>query len=283
MYFLERRLVWLGWMLLMLLGLFINAERAAMAALIVCALTLVWKVSRALSTVLLVAILGLGAIGVQQVVEYLSAGVDTQHGAALTHGTLSERLGNTSAKEVVTRIAYALGGVFSVLQHPLVGPSRADYAREALGKDSGELLVSNEVQETLASHNHYVNIGVNAGVLGWVVAALFFLVLWRMHRISVGRYMRNRPAYIRHCGIALALLAALMNAFFHNSGVFSPDLMTSCLIGLLIADYRLALRDVPRQTVADEGNVEEPEPSRQPDARRPDQASKRRLATYPVR
>lgn len=285
MYLLERRLVWLGWMLLMLLGLFINAERAAMAALIVCTLTLVWKTSRGLSSMLLVLVVGVGALGVQQVVGYLSASSDQQYGSALAHGTLTERLGETSAGEVFTRITYALGGVYSVLQHPLVGPSRADYAREALGKDSGELLISTEVQETLASHNHYVNIGVNAGVMGWVVGALFFLVLWRMHRISVERYRRNRPAYIRHCGITLALLAALMNAFFHNSGVFSPDLMTSCLIGLLIADYRLALRGVPRQAPADEaeGEGKQPAAGARPYPQRPDQSNRHQVVPYPVR
>jgi hypothetical protein len=106
-----------------------------------------------------------------------------------------------------------------------------------------------------------------------------------MHRISVDRYRRNRPAYIRHCGITLALLAALMNAFFHNSGVFSPDLMTSCLIGLLIADYRLALRDVPRQAPVDEaeGEGEQPAAGARPDPRRPDQSSRHRLAPSPVR
>jgi hypothetical protein len=285
MYLLERRLVWLGWMLLMLLGLFINAERAAMAALIVCTLTLVWKTSRALSSILLVLAVGVGVLGVQQVVGYLSAGGDQQYGSALAHGTLGERLGKTSADEVFTRITYALGGVYSVMQHPLVGPSRADYVREALGKDSSELLISTEVQKTLASHNHYVNIGVNAGVLGWVVGALFFLVLWRMRCISVERCRRNRAAYIRHCGITLALLAALMNAFFHNAGVFSPDLMTCLLIGLLIADYRLTLRDVPRQAPTDEaeGEGKQPAAGARPDPRRPDQSKRHRLAPSPAR
>ncbi len=122
------------------------------------------------------------------------------------------------------------------------------------GKDSSELLGSDEVQETLASHNHYVNIAVNAGVLGWVVGLWFFVVLWRMHRISVERYRCNRPAYIRHCGITLALLAALMNAFF-TTRAFSPDLMTCFLVGLLIADYRLSLRDGPRQEVVNENEA----------------------------
>lgn len=251
MFLLERRLAWLGWMLLMLLGLFINAERAAMAALTICALTLVWKSSRALGSVLLVAIVGLSVVGVQQVVGYLSASESQQLGSAYSHGTLGERLGETSVGEIIGRIAYSFGGVQSVLQHPLVGPSRAEYVREALGKDSSELLASDEVQGTLASHNHYVNIGVNAGVLGWVVALWFLNVLWRIHRISVERYRRNRAAYIRHCGISLALLAAMMNALFHNSGIFSPDLMTCCLIGLLVADYRLSLVDTTRQKSVD--------------------------------
>jgi hypothetical protein len=284
MYFLERRLVWLGWMFLMLLGLFINAERAAMAALTICTLTLVWKTSRTLSSVLLVAIVGLGVVGVQQVVSYISVSSEQQFGSAYATGTLAKRLGETSTDEIISRIGYSFGGVLSVIQHPLLGPSRADYVREALRKDSGELLASNEMQDTLASHNHYVNIGVNAGVLGWVIGIWFFMTLWRMHRISIERYRRNRSAYIRHCGITLALLAALMNAFFHNSGVFSPDLMTCLLVGLLIADYRLAMRDTARPRSVDEPDAEgsEPETSRTgPSASA--QPGGRRLVPYTVR
>ena len=262
MFLLERRLVWLGWMFLMLLGLFINAERAAMGALTICALMLVWKTSRALSSVLLVAVVALGVLGVQQVVGLLSAD-SQQFGSAYSHGTLGERLGETSAGEIISRIAYSFGGVSSVLRHPLIGPSRADYVREALGKGASELVSGKEREDTLASHNHYVNIGVNAGVLGWVVGLWFLLTLWRMRRIAVERYRRNRPGYILHCGIALALLAALMNAFFHNAGIFSPDLMTSFLIGLLIADYRLSLRSMPREQVIDDAAIESAEPGRE--------------------
>jgi hypothetical protein len=285
MYLLERRLVWLGWMFLMLLGLFINAERAAMGALTICTLMLVWKTSRALSSVLLVVVVGIGVVGVQQIVGFLSASEGQQVGSAYSHGTLAERLGETSAQEIIGRIGYSFGGVPSVLRHPLFGPSRAEYVREALNKDSGELLASGEVENTLASHNHYVNIGVNAGVLGWVVGLWFLLVLWRMHRISVERYRRNRPAYIRHCGITLALLAALMNAFFHNSGIFSPDLLTSCLVGLLVADYRLSQRGTLRQESSNEADVQNENPERpiHPNSRSPGQARVRRLAAHVIR
>jgi hypothetical protein len=72
-----------------------------------------------------------------------------------------------------------------------------------------------------------VNIGVNAGVLGWVVGLCAFfpgVVAHASHRRR-SLPVAIRPAYIRHCGITLALLAALMNAFFHNSGVIQsrPD------------------------------------------------------------
>jgi hypothetical protein len=60
--------------------------------------------------------------------------MDQQFGSALAHGTLTERLGETSADEIFSRIAYALGGVSSVLQHPLVGPSRADYVARSAGQ-----------------------------------------------------------------------------------------------------------------------------------------------------
>ena len=81
-----------------------------------------------------------------------------------------------------------------------------------------------------------------------------------MHRIAVERYRRNRAAFIRHCDITLALLAAPINVFFHDSGDFNPDLMPCLLIGLLIADYRLALREAPRQEPVDENDFGDIEP-----------------------
>lgn len=261
MFLIERRLVWLGWMFLMLLGLFINAERAALAGLVLCSLILIWKTSRAVTSTLMVVGVAVLVLGVQQVVSYLEHDGTQEAGAALVHGSLGERLGKTTTAEIVSRIGYQLGAAGSVLRHPLIGPSWPQFVREARGKESSELLDRQELETTLASHNHYVNLGVNGGVLGWVVGIWFISILWRMHRISVERYAGRRAAYIRHAGITLALLAAMINAFFHNAGVFSPELVTSCLVGLLIADYRLALRTptrVPqsRQESADPGVAE---------------------------
>lgn len=259
-FLIERRLVWLGWMFLMLLGLFINAERAALAALVLCSLILIWKTNRKNRTMIILAVVVL-IVGVQQVVGYLESDGVQETGAAYVHGSLGERLGETTSAEVFGRVGYQLKAAGSVLRHPLIGPSWPQFAREARGIQSAALLSTQEIETTMASHNHYVNMGMNGGVLGWVVGIWFVRILWRMHRISVQRYAGNRSAYIRHGGIVLALLAAMINAFFHNAGLFSPELATSCLVGLLIADYRIALRAppytaVPHQKAADSGAAE---------------------------
>lgn len=263
MFLIERRLVWLGWMFLMLLGLFINAERAALGGLAVCSLVLVWKSGRSVRAVAVVVLVGLTVLGVQLVAGYLDLGTTRQDNASHVTGTLGTRLGGTTAEEVFSRVEYQFLAARSVLRHPLIGPSWPQFAREVRGKDASELLVQQEIETTMASHNHYVNLGMNGGVLGWVVGFWFIRILWRMHRISVERYAGRRVAYIRHGGIVLALLATMINAFFHNAGIFSPELVASCLVGLLIADYRLALRTPPRnvQSRQDPAQSDVAEPS----------------------
>ena len=81
MFLLERRLVWLGWMFLMLLGLFINAERAALAAVVLCSLILVWKTSRAVIATSMVVVAVVLVFGVQQVVGLLDTGGDQARSA----------------------------------------------------------------------------------------------------------------------------------------------------------------------------------------------------------
>jgi hypothetical protein len=255
MFFLERRIVWLGWMGLMLLGLFINAERAALAAVVFCSLIMVWKVSRASTAVFVLVVAGILVLSVQQVVEVLDPGEANAAGSAYVHGTLSERLGETTTEEVFGRVKYQFRAAASVFRHPLIGPSWPQFVREVLGKGSGELVGSGELESTMASHNHFVNLGLDAGIFGWVIGGWFLYILWRMHRISVERYRGQRAAYVRHAGIALAVLAAMINAFFHNAGVFSPELATSYLIGLLVADYRLAVRSGSRVVPDESGDL----------------------------
>ena len=51
-----------------------------------------------------------------------------------------------------------------------------------------------------------------------------------------------------HLGIGLALLAAMLNGLFHNAGVFSPELATSSLLGLLLAQSYLAVPEPARSS-----------------------------------
>ena len=99
-----------------------------------------------------------------------------------------------------------------------------------------------DTQSVMAPHNHYVNIGIQGGLLGWGLGVWFITLLWKMHRFRISS-AKLRHENVLHYGIWMALLAASVNALFHNAGIFTPELATSCLIGLLAASYVAELPD----------------------------------------
>lgn len=96
------------------------------------------------------------------------------------------------------------------------------------------------VSRVLAPHNHYINVGVRAGIPGWLVLVWALFSLWAIHktvRVVARRVPRVR---MQHICVATGLGAAMGNAIFHNAGLFSPEIATSVMVGLLLGLYRAA-------------------------------------------
>lgn len=252
LYFQERRWRWLLVMAVFLFGLILNAERAAAGLLLVAILVACWKSGQRVRNLTVVALLGLVFIGLQQVLvatrEEGPAGVV---GAAFsTQGTLSERFGSSTLEEVGARLMYQVNGIVSVIKHPVLGPTPVEYAQEVLG--GGQSVLSGAIaSQVLASHNHYVNAGVRAGVLGWVLMGVALVAIWRMGA-TVRAATARAPGVVRLPALCamLGLGVAMGNSVFHNAGIFSAELATIIMIGLLSGLYRQALGDAARSARA---------------------------------
>jgi hypothetical protein len=235
----------------LVLGLFLNAERSSAAVFFVGVLYLVMKTpQRARNR----DPAGGAGTGVRR-----HAATDRQpchhrprHGAAqvaLPHGTLADRFGGTSFDEVVDRIMYQVHGITSVLKHPVIGPTQREYAREVIGEGGvvfSECGGGGDPGAPQSLHQRWRPRRC-AGLAGccWPACG-------RCGRRSAGvRHTRCRthpdlriPWYL--C-FSVGVLAVMGNAVFHNAGIFTPELATSTMVGLLLALYRQVMRRTPRR------------------------------------
>lgn len=248
LYLQEKRLIWLVSLVVLVLGLFLNAERSSAAVFFVGVLYLLLKTRQRARNITMLAVLALAFIGMQQMIG--SRTPETGHGVsgemALAHGTLAHRFGGTSVDEIADRVLYQMHGITSVLKHPLIGPTQREYAREVIGDKT--VLSEALVAEVLAPHNHYINVGVRAGVPGWLLLVACLWSLWKVHRGLQLATTKNYPELrIPHLCYWLGLLAVMGNAVFHNAGIFTPELVTSTMVGLLLALWQQAQRKpIPR-------------------------------------
>ncbi len=242
LYFIERRVRWLVALLVMLAGLFLNAERAAAGFLFLGMFYVLWKSGQRVRILSLLAIFTVLFLGLQQVMDRLLADAPApgMSVTAFNEGTLTERFGTSTLDEMASRLMYQVYGLASVVKHPLLGPTRAEYAAEVTGL-SGTQLTEMVISRVLAPHNHYINVGVRAGIPGWLLLGWTLSALWAIHKMVRAVAPQVPRLRIQHLCIATGLGAAMGNAIFHNAGLFSPEIATSIMVGLLLGLYRASV------------------------------------------
>lgn len=240
LYYHERARVWLVLCLVLLTGLFLNAERSALGACVLMYAVWLIKTRQKAKSMIVIGVLGVSIIGVAKVIERIQPKEhEISVEAAYTHGTLSKRLGGTDVEEITGRLMWQVHGAISVLRNPVLGPSHMDYVQEVVGREKRKVVTEIEAAKIPPPHNHYVNVGVRAGIVGWVILAGWLWLQWRIYRTAVRRIGDDKKCLDFHLGLSLALLAAMLNALFHNAGIFSPELGTVSILGLYMACYRV--------------------------------------------
>jgi hypothetical protein len=236
----EKRLIWITFALIMVAGLYLNAERAALGAVLL--MYLIWMIrthqrARNFAVFGLISVTSLAII--VAVEQFAPHPTDVEESASYVHGSLLDRFGKSTVGEIGGRLMWQVNGAVSVIKNPLLGPSNEDYVRAVLGIRSGHISEW-QVARAPPPHNHYVNVGLHAGVMGWLILLVWLRVLWRMHVNARRTLARDKDLYLLHLGVSLALLGAMINAMFHNAGIFTPELATTSILGIYLAHTRLA-------------------------------------------
>lgn len=254
LYLLTRRAIWLAAVSILLVGLFFNAERAAAGFMLCGMLLFLWKSGQRTRVFWMLGGFVCVLVMLQHIVstrmpETLS---ESSGPTAFNTGTLSERIGTSTLEEATERFLYQAHGLVSVLKYPLLGPNAEQYAREVLG-NRNVLMSESTVAKVLSPHNHYVNIGLRGGVPGWALMLVVLLAIVGIYR-DTGRAVRgNGRLRMQYLCISLGLAASMGNAIFHNAGIFSPELATSVMLGLLMGLYLDVCPSRNRSSVAGRG------------------------------
>jgi O-antigen ligase len=219
---------------LLVIAVLFNAERSALVAFAAGGLYLATGLSpgqrRLLGLVTLVAAAGLGCMALRN--EMLLPGQEDQS-HSLVHRLTTEVEGEFGA-----RIGQAQAGVLTVLENPLSGGTWDDYQRIASSLPSICAFAGHR-SDVPAPHNAYINAGVRAGIPGWLLMGIAALLLVRVLRLA--RRTATAPGSVRvlSLGAGAALTGALVNALFHNAGLFSGEPMTWATLALCCAAIRL--------------------------------------------
>lgn len=230
---------WLAMLLVLLLGLILNAERSALLMNVVvfylCMRHTNKNPFKIIGFFLLVYCLMTGAV---HMVKAFKGKAAHPADGALQHGTMMERLGKGGLDEAVNRIAWQVNGVRTVLRYPLLGATEEQY--EATVRAGNPRSAGPAFGESIPyPHNHYLNTGLDAGVLGWAGTAALFLMLRKLHVKAVKKLAKVPNLWPLYASVGLGMLGAMGNGFFHNAGIFSGELASCTMLAFFLAFHQV--------------------------------------------
>ncbi len=161
--------------------------------------------------------------------------------ATLSSNVMSQRARFGSIMQDETRPALFKAAVRVIANHPLgVGTSRTP---EIIAKNPSLYTddTNTDVLTTQVSHNYLINAAAFWGILGFLFAAGFFVILLRS-----GHTLRQRvlllPEPLRWVPLASTAFVAgyITHSSFHNQGPFFGDVTSWYYIGILISAHALA-------------------------------------------
>jgi O-Antigen ligase len=223
---LEKRMsVWFIVYFVFIVALILNAERSAAVAVFGSNLYFAYKCGIFKNKVTVIAMI-VGIILIVGMQNYRhSENIENKNHAL----TSAERFENSD--DVFNRIMWQFHGIQSVLEYPVFGPSTNQYRNVVLGST----VTKNSLRMFIPyPHNHYINIGMHIGILGWALLLAFMLGLLATlrHSNKMAHLLNIDSTFIQ--GINIALGAAMFNALFHNAGIFFFESMTLALLAITL-------------------------------------------------
>ncbi|WP_028319406.1 O-antigen ligase family protein [Desulfobulbus elongatus] len=244
----EKRFFWMGCLLVCSIGLLLNAERSALLMNIVVFGLVFWRQKNRFLLLPSLVLCVIAVLLIQHVFVSRSQNVVHLQEASYRSGSLSDRMKKTTSDEVVDRIKWQLHGIRAVLKHPLTGATQSEYAHEVYAEKM-DTPSQRQVESALASHNHYVNVGLKTGIWGWMILAI---LLWRiavMLRSDMAPFSEKQSLATIALGVKLSVIATMGNAVFHNNGLFSSEFASSTVLAFLMAIYGMVQSCQPTRPI----------------------------------
>lgn len=238
LYFAEKKIIWMVFFTVCLIGLLLNAERSALLMNVFVISIFIIKQKKRAMMIFVILFSFMGFVLAQKHLFIDSKTLDASE-ANYTTGNLSERLAETSLDHVIKRLEWQLYGAGVVLKHPVLGATSEQYSMEMRKIRLGSSLSMSSAKE-LAPHNHYVNVGLKAGILGWGVMGIIFLIIIRIFFSDISSKLNNDKLKKNVIGLKLSVIAGLGNGIFHNAGLFSAELATCVSLAMLLTLYSIA-------------------------------------------
>jgi len=248
-YLAERKLHWIFFFGLLTLGLILNGERSSALMSVSCLIFMLLFNDR--KKLIQIAFIVLPVI----FTTFLVLNFSQPQGNHLNSNeqTLLNRLGEQIEGEFTGRVLQQLAGVVVTLKNPIYGGTDKAYQKELFIlqswlKRKKHFVVKLSFKEYPAPHNHYVNIGMHAGVTGLAMFILFFILLLKIISQFQENTRTNPNMRFYYLTTVYALFAVLGNAIFHNNGIFFGEITSWFLVGLVCAGSVARVRNQNRKT-----------------------------------
>ena len=225
----EKKLKWLLFFSFLIIGVILNGERSsALMSFLAVASMLLFHFRKQFKSFIIVLLVIVSVVGAAK--HFLSP----PRNKSAHYETLLYRLGNKRKGEFLGRSLQGLAGVLSVVKNPLIGATNKQYQQEVhrLFKKYAHARIPSRT-EIPAPHNHYINVGMHAGIPGMLLCIFFLFTLLKIHKKAWNREIIQYELSPYYLSICYALLAVLGNALFHNHGIFFAEPASLAMVGLL--------------------------------------------------
>jgi hypothetical protein len=218
LYKFERNIIYFVLILISFFVLLINAERAAFAFSLISFSILYYKWFRLDINILLII----------SIISF-SIWVGAYTYDPTTAPSALQRVQESTSDDLIMRLGKAWAGILAVIENPIFG-GKADMYSSIYYRWYG-------FTPTYV-HNTYVNVGMNAGIGGWLLCGVFSFCICKII-LKIRNYYKSTKG-IRNMndlfiGTIYSFVPVLGVAFFHNAGIYGGETTSWTLLGFIIA------------------------------------------------
>jgi len=142
----------------------------------------------------------------------------------IDHGIV--RVRQTASEEIKWRIAKQMAMMIIVVRHPFEGGLANKGEYETLFHSWSGFIPTQP-------HNAYIDMGMYAGIIGWIILIQFVRCIRNIKK-RLDRILKDRKKYnIIYEGNYWAIIAVMSVSLFHNAGFFDGESSSVILIGLI--------------------------------------------------